>query len=101
MVLRPENRDALFKWWDETKAEMDRRGIVTGYCQANDELDAMSETLVDKECKLSDTQVTTIAGALERLKTALAVICTDEESSYDRMALGAFADLRRLTASLS
>jgi hypothetical protein len=99
MLLRPEKREALLKWWDDSMAEMERRGEVTGYRQANDELDAMTDRLIDKECELADVQATTIAGALERLRTALATICHDEETTYEKMALGALADLKRLTAN--
>jgi hypothetical protein len=83
---------------DETYAEMVRLADVTGYRRTIEELDAMSEKLIDKEIELADAQATTITGALERLRTALEAICTDDESSYDRIAWGALADLKRLTA---
>jgi hypothetical protein len=96
--LLADKREALLKWWDETYAEMNRLADVTGYRQANTELDAMTERLIDKECELADVQAATIPGALERLKTALDMIITGEPSTYEQMALGALADLRRLTA---
>jgi hypothetical protein len=31
MFLHDKKLEALLKWWDDTRAEMDRRGIETGY----------------------------------------------------------------------
>src|SRR5262249_27975292 len=39
-------REALLAWWDGEHAAMDRRGIETGYKQANEELDAMTVRLI-------------------------------------------------------
>ena len=98
----PRKREALLRWWNDERAAMDRRGEETGYIQANDELDAMTDRLIDKECELADVQATTIAGAIARLDIALNTICTDPDpSAYERMALGALQDLKRLAATQS
>ena len=47
-------------------------------------------------------QATTIPGALERLETALQTVADSEDpDTFERMALGALADLKRLTAGLA
>ena len=100
ILLPPEDKQALLKWWDDTHADMERRVVETGYKQANKDLDAAVDVFLQKECEMADVQAITFAGALVKLETALnTVIDDDEPAAYQRMALGALADLKRLLAS--
>lgn len=81
---------------------MVRLAEVTGYRQASKDLDAAVSVFCDKEGEMADVQATTIPGALVRLETALKTVAdSDDPDTFERMALGALADLKRLTTGLA
>ena len=99
-LMPPDRVRALQQWWDRAVAEGCRRAEATGYTKATAELEEVGAAMVEKECELADVQATTLAGVVVRLEAALGVAGLDpDQYAYDRMLLGALADLRRLSAA--
>jgi hypothetical protein len=98
ILFREKDREALLRWWDDTRADMERRAIESGYRRACEESEAACAAMIDKECELVEVQATTIAGAMVKLEAAVNPDCLEMDCAYQRMLWGAVQDLKRLTA---